>query len=347
MAQQFAVFHAMKGKGSGGQLGRHIDRSHKVANADPQLSHLNRYVVLDPEGNAKVLNQEKYHQQLASGEVKGMYAAVNERISEGYQGKTAIRKDAVRYVNLMLGGSHEQMKALQKEGKLNEWMKQNYHFVAREFGRENIVRFAMHVDEHTPHIHATVVPLTKDGRLSAKEYLFGHKEKLKGFQDRYAKEMKPFGLARGMENSRVKHQTTMQYYREQQHGTKIALPETKHLERRTGILGLGGKQEYYEVDKVALDRFILAQKGQVERQKTRADFNELKLSASERQSKDWEQMAKQMSEHAESRQQLLQDVAQGKVSQQHLQEMFDRAAREQEQEQRQQQRQNRGRGIGR
>lgn len=345
MAQQFAVFHAMKGKGSGGQLGKHIDRSHQVRNADPQQTPLNQYVVLGSEGKAQILNQEQYHRQLASGDIKSMYTAVNHRISEGYQGKTAIRKDAVRYVNLMLGGSHEQMKELEKQGKLEDWMKQNYRFVAKEFGKENIVRFAMHVDELTPHIHATVVPLTKDGRLSAKEYLFGHKDKLKGFQDRYAKEMKPFGLARGIEGSRVKHTTTMQYYKEQQHATQISLPQMKHLERRTGILGLGGKQEYYEVDKETLDSFVRAKNGQIERAKLRADMNGLKLSNVERQNKDWENIAKEMSENVESRQKLLQDVAQGKVSPQQVQEMFERGARQQEQEQRQQ-RQNRGRGMG-
>lgn len=261
---KFAVFHAMKGKGTGGQLGRHIDRMHQVANADPDRTHLNRHVVMNGEGRAQILSQAEFHQRRESGQIKDMYAGVSDRIKARYQGKTAIRKDAVRYVNLMLSGSPEQMKQIEQAGKLEDWMKSNYRFVREEFGQENIIRFAMHADEKTPHIHATVVPLTADGRLSAKEYLFGHKEKLRGFQDRYAKAMEPFGLERGLEGRKTRHQTTAEYYRRQEYATKIALPEIKPLERRRGLLGLQGKEEYYEVDKRALDGFILAQKGQEE-----------------------------------------------------------------------------------
>ena len=213
--RQFAVFHAMKGKSTGGQLGRHINRMHQVKNADPDRTPLNQHVVLNKQGEAYLLTQAQFADHRRRNEIPDMYTSVKQRIAEGYQGKTAIRKDAVRYVNLMLSGSPEQMQNLEQQGKLSEWMAINYEYVASEFGKENIVRFAMHLDEKTPHIHTTVVPLTKDGRLSAKEYLFGHKEKLRGFQDRYAQAMVPFGLERGLENKRVHHQTPQQYYRQQ------------------------------------------------------------------------------------------------------------------------------------
>ena len=227
MSQQFAVFHAMKGKGRGGSLGNHIDRTSTPHNADSDRVHLNRYIVHDKEDGAKILSQQEYRREIESGNIKSMFASVNERIEEGYQGKTAIRKDAVRYVNLMLSGSHEKMKEIEREGKLEDWMKDNYRFVAKEFGKDNIVRFAMHADEKTPHVHATVVPLTEDGRLSAREYLFGHKEKLKGFQDRYAQEMKEYGLERGVRETRSKHKTTQQYYKEIENPNKpkITIPE--------------------------------------------------------------------------------------------------------------------------
>ena len=38
-------------------------------------------------------------------------------------------------------------------------------------GEENITRFAVHLDEKTPHIHCVFVPITEDGRLSAGDWV--------------------------------------------------------------------------------------------------------------------------------------------------------------------------------
>ncbi|MEB0182981.1 plasmid recombination protein, partial [Pseudomonas sp. CCC3.2] len=40
-------------------------------------------------------------------------------------------------------------------------------------GGANIVCAAIHLDETTPHLVAYIVPLTKDGRLSARDFLGG------------------------------------------------------------------------------------------------------------------------------------------------------------------------------
>lgn len=343
---KFAVFHAMKGKGSGGQLGRHIDRMHQVANADPSRTLANRYVVMSSQGKAQILSHMGFHQRRESGQIKDMYACVNDRIKEGYQGKTAIRKDAVRYVNLMLSGSPEQMKEIERAGKLEAWMKHNYKFVRDEFGQDNVVRFAMHVDERTPHIHATVVPLTADGRLSAKEYLFGHKEKLRGFQNRYAKAMEPFGLERGLEGRRTRHTTTAEYYRNQEHATKIALPEIKPKERSVGLLGLGGKQEYYEVDKRSLDGFILAQKGQQQRDDRSIRMFEVNVSRTKQELKKSDEIANKLADLVDDRDKILKSVAEGKTSPQQIKEMFESYEKQQQQKQARKQEQQRNRGQG-
>ncbi|MCD7847028.1 MAG: plasmid recombination protein [Oscillospiraceae bacterium] len=46
----------------------------------------------------------------------------------------------------------------------------------------------VHMDEKTPHIHLSFVPLTEDGRLSAKE-IVGNKKKLTEWQDRFWEHM--------------------------------------------------------------------------------------------------------------------------------------------------------------
>ncbi|MBE3084567.1 plasmid recombination protein, partial [Escherichia coli] len=64
----------------------------------------------------------------------------------------------------------------------------------------------VHRDEATPHLSAFVVPLTQDGRLSAKEFIGGGAKK-RGDQRTHAGSVKKLGLERGIEGSRAPHQT--------------------------------------------------------------------------------------------------------------------------------------------
>lgn len=194
----YAVYHSEKGKISSGGIGHHIDRAegkeHSYRHADPDKKHLNQHISVTP------LCKIPLHQ------------AIEKRISEGYKTKKAIRKDAVKYTTHILTGSHERMKEIEAEpGKLQKWIFANQSFISNEFGRDNIVRFVLHRDEKTAHIHAVTVNLTSDGRLSAKE-IIGNRESMQTRQDRYAEAMKPFGLNRGLKSTGIKHEDAREYY---------------------------------------------------------------------------------------------------------------------------------------
>lgn len=91
-------------------------------------------------------------------------------------------------------------------------MNENYRFVSERFGGRNVVDFTLHMDERTPHIHCVIVPLTKDGRLSAKEVM-GDRRKLSELQDCYGKAMQSkFGLQRGFKGSTATHDSVREYY---------------------------------------------------------------------------------------------------------------------------------------
>lgn len=83
--------------------------------------------------------------------------------------------------------------------------------MSEKYGEKNIMRFTLHMDETTPHIHAVVVPLTKDGRLSAKEITGGPKG-MEQLQDEYGAKMARFGLERGLKGSPSKHTDISEYY---------------------------------------------------------------------------------------------------------------------------------------
>jgi len=210
---QFAVIHVTKGSGNGSALGNHIDRietldkngnlKNNFNNADPERKHLNKEFAQDKFKNLSLAK------------------AVSLRISEGYKSSTKsgelkkIAKDAVKFVEVNLTGSNERMKKMESTpGELEKWIKANYEFACEKYGKENIIRFSLHRDETTPHIHCVVVPLTDDGRLSAKEVV-GNRNDLKALQDNYAEAMKPFGLERGVEGSLAAHTGREEYIKKQ------------------------------------------------------------------------------------------------------------------------------------
>ena len=78
-------------------------------------------------------------------------------------------------------------------------------------GADRIFVAAIHRDETSPHLSAFVVPLTADGRLSAKE-LIGGRAQLSADQTSYAECVHHLGLERGIEGSKARHTTISQYY---------------------------------------------------------------------------------------------------------------------------------------
>jgi hypothetical protein len=142
----------------------------------------------------------------------------------------------------MMTGSPEQMQHIQDEGKLDDWCRDSLDWLRKEVGNENIVSAVLHMDEQTPHIHATVVPIVTGERRKARQEAqktgkkykkkninaprlcaddIMSKERFKHMQDTYAQAMSKFGLARGKEGSEARHISTQQYYRE------LATIETK------------------------------------------------------------------------------------------------------------------------
>ena len=61
-------------------------------------------------------------------------------------------------------------------------------FIREHQDPKTIISAVVHMDEKTPHMHLCFVPLTADGRLSAKE-IVGNKKKLTQWQDRFWEHM--------------------------------------------------------------------------------------------------------------------------------------------------------------
>ena len=61
-------------------------------------------------------------------------------------------------------------------------------FIREHQDPKTIISAVVHMDEKTPHMHLSFVPLTADGRLSVKE-IVGNKKKLTQWQDRFGEHM--------------------------------------------------------------------------------------------------------------------------------------------------------------
>ena len=80
------------------------------------------------------------------------------------------RKDSTRFVDTLITASPEFFKGKPPK-EIQAFFQRAADFLIQRVGRENIVSAVVHMDERTPHMHLTFVPLTKDNRLCAKEIL--------------------------------------------------------------------------------------------------------------------------------------------------------------------------------
>lgn len=142
----------------------------------------------------------------------------------------------MKFQTHVLTGSHEEMKKIFEDKVTSDkWVQENINWMCEKYGKENIVRFTLHMDERTPHIHAVTVPITKDGGLSAKSYANGKKE-LRMLQTDYAKSMECFGLERGLERVGVRHESAQEYYaRNKRLDDLMNSPQIKAIEPKKGL----------------------------------------------------------------------------------------------------------------
>ena len=76
------------------------------------------------------------------------------------------------------------------------------HFFQQRYGKENVMYCHCHLDESNPHIHVGIVPVTKDGRLSARD-VFNPKSLEKLQTDFHLQVSSLYGLERGEHHAKT------------------------------------------------------------------------------------------------------------------------------------------------
>ena len=97
------------------------------------------------------------------------------------------RKDSVRLVEVLFTATPEFFQG-KKQSEIRQYFEETLHFLEQYQAKETIISAVVHMDEKTAHMHLSFVPLTPDGRLSAKE-IVGNKKKLSWWQDKFWEHM--------------------------------------------------------------------------------------------------------------------------------------------------------------
>ena len=110
------------------------------------------------------------------------------------------RTDAVGLEDFIVGASADFMLQL-SEDKREQYFKDALQFFQHRYGKDNVMYCFCHLDEHNPHIHIGIIPVTPDGRLSARD-LFNPKSLEKLQTDFHRQVSQLYGLERGEHHAR-------------------------------------------------------------------------------------------------------------------------------------------------
>lgn len=181
----YAVVHMMKIKsGAVGGIQSHNNREHEPkTNPDVDMSR--------SEDNYDLISCDNYKR------------SIKEKLSNLVESSRAVRKDAVVVCNFIVTSDNETMNALGTD-RQREFFQDSVKWFSDRYGADRVLNATVHMDETTPHLHIGVMPITQDGRLSAKAIFT--KTEMKAIQTEFARDVgEKYGLERGVEGSERTH----------------------------------------------------------------------------------------------------------------------------------------------
>ena len=163
------------------------------------------------------------------------------------------RKDSVRLVETLITASPEFFQG-KSQKEIRGYFERALEFMKTKQDPHTFISAVVHMDEKTPHMHLCFVPITEDGRLSAKD-IVGNKKKLTKWQDEYWSYMvkKYPDLERGESASETGRTHIPPRIFKQ--ATKMHRLEQKLRELLSGINPMNAKRVREEILKI-LDEYI-------------------------------------------------------------------------------------------
>ena len=166
---QYAILRFAKYKGPEiSQIEAHNERTKEKYASNPDID----------------LSRSKYNFHII--EPTDKYRKMSEALIKRYN-CPRVRSDSVRIVETLITASPEFFEG-KSEKEIRAFFQHAVDFLKDELGEDRLISAVVHMDEKTPHMHVSFVPITKDGRLSAKD-IVGNRKSLTAWQDRYWQHM--------------------------------------------------------------------------------------------------------------------------------------------------------------
>ena len=233
---QYAILRFAKYKGPEiGNIEAHNERTKEKYASNPDVD----------------ISRIKYNFHLIEPERK--YRAEAERQIKEAGCRT--RSDSVRVVEALVTATPEFFRG-KKKSEIRAYFQEALTFLQQNQDPKTIISAVVHMDEKTPHMHLSFVPLTVDGRLSAKE-IVGNKKKLTQWQDKFWEHMvrKYPDLERGESASKTgRDHIPPRVFKEM---TRLTKQKTRLEELLTGINAFNAKGKAAEIVDL-LDKYIPA-----------------------------------------------------------------------------------------
>ena len=233
------------------------ERKHRNKNIDPDKSDQNINLRPDLEGSY----QERFDSIVNSDRYKGRRKKDGTPVI-AENGKNAATK--MIQVTVNIGRADENGKKLDdlSDDEITDLLKNDVYPMMRDWfgGDANVLGAAIHLDESKPHLHLDIVPITEDGKLSAKKMLgnennmrFHQLEWLEKMQERRPDlnfQRKQNQKANGVEMEKLKELTAQA----EEHGNDVALNVLMRM-RKQDEAELNKKREQIEEDEQKNDAF--------------------------------------------------------------------------------------------
>lgn len=200
-----------------------------LANYDPSRAHLNFEIVkggiIQPIDKSKPIMQ-KFNDNLAARGIRNPNDRENVKRLQRIMAQIIISGSHEKMIELAFGNQvvlpkGEDNSGLHREKDIELWAKDAYNFIAKHYGEENIVSFYVHLDEKSPHIHCTLIPVNEKNRISWKS-VFGdgfvegsaYLHKIHSIMEEEVS--RKYGMERGsnVAETGAKHRSTEEYKRD-------------------------------------------------------------------------------------------------------------------------------------
>lgn len=190
-------------------------------------------------------NKDRPPIDLMKGKRPDALTAWDERAARAGVDRSSVRKNGVLAVEWLATASPEWFKDKTPE-QVKAWVQDSFnHIAARAGGPQNILSAHLHLDETTPHIQVLSIPIvvkkTKDGpqrRLSSRDLIGGHRDRLVELQDEYHAAVAHHDLERGRprKETGAKNKPPSVWRREQREAAEVAKEAARQAIARAAAL---------------------------------------------------------------------------------------------------------------